>query len=310
MEQNFYTAVKPLVIIFTLLGIMPHYFKNKILHTSQFNTTYTAFLITIYVIVLYDAFMVVQHKSENTPIASINIFKSVNIIQTIATFVNTILRRKKLTQLSNAMLKCELAFNEIAKIWNKKVYRKIYTHVTLFIIVIVINATMDFYFLSRAYDNKVSAYCIMFGLPLFLNGGTCLLFLMHIWEIRYGFGVLNECLKRMQIKKKSKCFKHKAVLKQKLWIPNVENLATIGTLHLELNNRIKKFNSNFGVLLAAKFVVSFVATLIGIYFIYVNHLRSIPMKIICSAMQAFTYIANFTILCQNCSATVKKVNYN
>lgn len=177
----------------------------------------------------------------------------------------------------------------------------------IFIIVVGINAGVYFHYLNTAYESNISVYCVLFGLPLLLNDSICLLVLMHVWEIRHGFSVLNECLKRMQMKNRSAWFKNKPILKQKLWIPNVENLTTIGTVHLELNNCITEFNNSFGVLLVSKFVVSFVATLIGVYFTYVNYLLSMPMKTLYSAMLAFKYSANSAILCQSCSATVKKV---
>lgn len=124
MEQHFYTSVKPLVIFFVILGLLPYYSKNKKMYTSRFNAAYVALLIAMYLIVLYDAFNVEGRKIPQTSATSMNILKTVNIVQTITTFINTIMRRKRFIKLSKAMLKCEDAFKEIMNISKKRFTEK------------------------------------------------------------------------------------------------------------------------------------------------------------------------------------------
>lgn len=308
MGRNFYTSVKPIVIFMTILGIVPFYYKNNRLCTSLFNLGYVLLLIIMYLAVLYDAMSVKEFMLQQTAYTSYVIFKIMGITQTIAIFINTIAGRKKFIQLSDTMLKCGYAFKKLSHVSCKNIHEKIYVRALIFIIAIVVNYGIQLILCRRTYKNKLSFDIVIFGLPLLLNGNICILAIVHVLEIRHGFTVLNECLRHMKTKQRGIFFQHNAVLNKKFWKPNVENLAMIGTLHIELNNCIRDFNSTFGLLLVAMLVNSFVATLVGAYFAYINYLRSVPIRTVYAVMSSLTFAAYVSTLCQRCSTTNNEVN--
>lgn len=308
MGRNFYTSVNPIIIFLGCLGLVPYYFKNNRLCSSHFNSAYIAILIVIYSILCYDAINMKHPILQQTSMTSEMIYRIVSIKFIMVTLINGIIGRKKFIQFSRTMLRCENAFKGIVHAQRKTIHRKMYMYATVFTIVIAINVGTHICYMTRAYDDKISIYITIFGLPMLVNINVCLLALLHILEIRHGFCVLNGCLERMQVTKSWKPFKYETLLKQKSWKPNVENLAKIGMLHLELNNCIREFNDIFGVLLLGKFVICFVSTLTGVYFAYVNYQESTYIISVGSTMIAFSYTVSLTILCHQCNSTVKEVN--
>lgn len=256
----------------------------------------------------YQALTVKYQVLQKTPLVSHMILITVCITQTILVFTNTLIRRKKFAHFAQTTVRCENAFKEITLVSYQKLNRKIHVHVAVFVIVIAITVAMQICILEGAYEGKLSIYTTIFGFPMVLNGSICLFALSHVLEIRRGFCIVNECLKRMQVTNRWKIFEYKTVLKQKLWKPNTENLALVGKLHLELNNCIKEFNDIFGVLLIVKLVISLVKTLMGLYFAYIGFQHSMHILAVCCAIMALIYSASLIELCQKCSSTISEVN--
>lgn len=303
MELNFYASVKPLVIFLGVLGLVPFHFKNHKVCTAHFNSVYIGLLISIHLILSYEAISV-QHKViQKTALSFETISRTVYVTCVMAIFINTISRRKQFLQLLLGMIKCQNYFKEITHIHYKKIRRQMYIYAAILISVLTTNIVIQICFIPEAFNFKLSIYFTTFGFPMLINDGICFLAILHILEFKNGFCVLNKGLKHMRTRKRSKWFKYETVLKN----PNVENLATIGSLHQELNKCIKKFNDIFGVLLVAMLIMSFVRTLTGLYFAYVNYLYSRYAPVFCCTMMVFSYTGNFTLLCQNCSATVDEV---
>lgn len=204
------------------------------------------------------------------------------------------------------MRKCENAFKEITNVSYKKIRREMYTYAAIFVCVITANVAAQMVFIPGAYNFKLSIYCAIFAAPILVNSSICLFALLHILEIKNGFSVLNKFLKHLRLK--TRCSWFETALKQKSWKSNIEMLARIGTLHLELKNCIRQFNDVFGVLLAGKFITSFVTILTGVYFAHVNYLVSRHAQVFCCALSASSFGASLTVLCHKCSSTINEVN--
>lgn len=290
------------------MGLVPYCFKNNRLYTARFHPIYIAFLITVYLIVCYESISMKYQALQKTPLSSHMIIVAVSITQTMMIFINTMMRRQKFAEFSKTMLGCENSFKEIMHVPYKKIKRETYLYAAIFFIVVATTVGMQVHFLRGAYENKLSIYSTIFALPMIANGSVCLLALPHVLKIRQGFFVVNECLKRMDITKTPKLFVYEKFLKQKLWEPNIENLSIIGKLNFELNKCIKEFNDIYGLLLVAKFIMSFVKTLMGVYFAFFSIQLSLHVRAMSSLMTALLYTASLTVLCQKCSSAIKEVN--
>lgn len=308
MQRNFYNTLKPLIIFLSCMGLVPYCFKNNKLHTPRFHSIHIAFLITMYFIVSYDAINAKYQAFQKTPLSSHMIIVAVSITQIMMILINTMTRKKKFARFSQTMLRCENDFREIMHIPHKEINRETYAYAAIFFVVVATTVGMQLRFLGGAYDNKLSIYSTIFALPIVANGSICLLALPHVLKIRQGFCVVNECLTRMQITKRQELFVYEKFLKQKLWKPTIENLSMIGKLHLDLSNCIREFNDIFGVLLVAKFIMSFVKILMGVYFAFFSFQLALHVRALSTLMTALLYTASLTVLCQKCSSTIKEVN--
>lgn len=307
MQQNFYTTLKPLIIFLSCLGIVPYCFKKNKLCTSYIHSMYVVLLTVLYIAIFCDATFGNLRDLPKTSLISQIIELIVGTLQIILTFFNTLIRRKKFLKLSKAMFYCENGFKKIMEIPYKTTKKEIYMHAIVYIIILAPNLIIQLFLIKSAFLNRISKYCIDFAFPMVVNYSIGISAVAHILEIRRGFEVVNECLKRMQITKKWEKFKYENVLKQKLWQPNVENLAKLGRLHLGLNNCIREFNEAFCIMLVGNYVTAFVVSLVSIYFCYNTYLQSLYVFASLCAMVFSTYVSNITVLCQKCSSTIQEV---
>lgn len=232
---------------------------------------------------------------------------TVPTVQIVATQANSILGKTNFMKLSKTILKCEQAFKEIMNISHKSMKIKLYTYVILWIVVILINWATHMYFGQRTLENKYIAANIILGYTWILNGSICTFSVMHISEIRRGFCVINECIRRMQKNNTWKHLKYEQYLKSKVWKPNVDNLAKIGLLHLDLCECIKEFNNALGLILVTKYITSFVTLLMAVYFGYITYVQSKYFFTFWCITTGFSFATSLTVLCQGCSSTVNEV---
>lgn len=306
MEHSFFAAIKPFFILSACLGIVPYYFKNKL--CTRLNAMYIALLILLYTVLCYEALQHTVRVTRRTALTSRTIQITVCTLQIMVTFLHSVRRREKFMNFAKAMNSCEKNFKKIMNIPYKTIQRQMYVHGASFVLIIVINSLIQHYYVKPVHNSYFLIYVVALGLPIVVNGIVSTLASLHILEIRRGFSVANECLKRMHTANNWRKFEYESVLKQKLWTANVKNLAKIGVLHLELTNCIKEFNDAFGVLLVASCAVTFVSVLMAAYFIYFTYLLSYYLQMfVCGAM-AMSYAINITALCQRCHSTTNEVN--
>lgn len=315
MQRNFYTTIKPFVIFVSGMGIVPYCFKNNQLCTSHLHSLYALFLIIIHSTLRYSWLDFDILQLRNTTETSTVIFIVVSVLQITAILINSIVGKKKFMKFSNTMLKCEQAFEEIMHIPQEPLNKTLYVHGALWIFVIMASyvphiTSGEEITMENVVNNLISVYTWI------LNGCICIYAIVHVLEIRRGFCVLNECLRRMQKGNTWAEFEYEQLLKQKKWNPNVENLAKIGLLHLHLCDCIKKFSNVLGLILVTKTIASFVTVLMQIYVGYICTLYFSAIKPLYSvlifwcALGVFSYAVSMTTLCQSCSSTINEVKYN
>lgn len=309
MQRNFYTAIKPFIIFLTCMGILPCYFKNNKLCATYIHSLYVVFLIATDLVLYYLYYTSVGSLLglRQTPKTSEKIVIVATVVQVIVTLTNSIAGKKKYIQFSKTMLKCEDAFKKIMNVPHKLIKREVYTHAIIWILGIIINSVLQFHFIREEIAEQYMVNNIIYGYVWFINICVCIFAKVHILTIKAGFCILNECLTRMQKNRTWEQFKYEQFLKVKTWTPVVENLARIGTLHLELCGCIREFNDALGVIMIAQYFMSFVTILVTVYFSYITYQYSRFMYTVCCAMAAFSYTASLTTLCRSCSSTINEV---
>lgn len=290
------------------MGVVPYYFKNNKLYTSRLHGLYVVLLMASGLILCDFNYITMESQLEvkQTAKTSEKILMGVSTTQILAMLTSS-MGQKKYLQLSTTMLKCDFAFKQIMHIPYKPIKIQIYIYATPLILVIAITSMATFFFMEDDSGHQYIANNIIFGYVWILDGCVCILAIIHTGAIKQSFGVLNECLGRMQKNNTWAKFKYEQFLKYKIWKPNVEDLARIGSLHLELCGCIKEFNNAFGVILIAHYVMSFVTVLMGVYFGYISYLQSKLAYTFSSTIVAIAYAASLTALCQNCSSTINEV---
>lgn len=307
MQQNFYIALKPMIIFLSCLGIIPYCFKNNKLRTSYIHSMYVALLVLLYVVLFFDATIGIHQGLIKTTRASQIIYITASTVHVIVTLINTITSRNKFAQFSKTLLNCGRVFEEIIEIPYKTTKRKIYTHVAMYAIILAHSFIFRLLFFEKSFLNKISKFSIEFAFPILINYSVGITAVAHILEIHRGFEVLNECLTRMQITNKWNKLEFDDVLKQKLWKPNIENVAKIATLHLKLTNCIRQFNETFGLMLMANYIMAIRAAITSTYFCYYSYLRSVYIYSYTCGTLGVTYAINVYVLCQKCGSAIQEV---
>lgn len=309
MHQNFYTAIKPFIIFLACMGVVPFCFKNNKLCTSRIHPLYVILLIAsdFALYCFYYDTMASQLKLRKTPKTSEQIQMTVAAIHVVAILTNSIVGKKKYMKFSKTILKCENEFKEIMHIPYKLLKRQIYIYAIPWTFVIALVCVAQKRLIETFSENKHIANNIIFGYVWILNGCVSIFAIVHTSTIRRGFCVLNECLKCMEKSSIHRELKYKKHLKLKMSKPNVENLARIGWLYLELCKCIREFNNALEVILTATCFKSFVTILMAVYFGYVTYQQSRFIYTYCCTMIAFSYTASLTILCYSCSSTITQV---
>lgn len=253
MQNNIYTAIKPFIIFLSCMGIIPHCFKNN----KYTHSLYVAVLVAVYLAMYYFYYdpMASQFNFQQTLKISEKISMTVTTIQVTVTLFNSIIGKENYFNFTKTMLKCEHDFKKVMHMPYKLIRRQIYIYAALWVFLILINCVAQFYFNQETVANRYTANNIKFGYVWILNCCVCIFAIVHISEIKRGFCVLNEFLTRMQKNNTWDEFKHEQLLKLKMWKPDVENLARIGSLHLDLCDCIRKFNNALGVLLVVKYLL-------------------------------------------------------
>lgn len=308
MQHNFYTTIKPFTIFLSCMGILPCCFRNNKLFASYIRYLYVLLLIATdfaFYYLYYNA-MELELQLQQTSRVSERILTTVTTVQVTVTLIYSVMGKKKYVRFAKTMLNCEHNFKEITDIPYKLVKRKIYIHIILWTLVIVINLIAQLS-IQEEFGFTYTANNINYGYVWILNGCVCIFSVVHISAIRRGFCVINECLRRMQKNNAWAEFEYEQYLRWKIWNSNVQNLAKIGSLHLELCDCMREFNDTMGVILVAKYFMAFVALLMGLYFGYVSYQQSQLVYAFCSTFAALSYAASLTVLCQNCSSTINEV---
>lgn len=309
MQHNFYAAVKPFIIFLTCIGVVPFCFKNNKLCISHIHSVYVMLLIASdlgFYYFYYDT-VASQLKLQKTPKISEQIQMTAAAIHVIAILTTSIMGKKKYVQFSKTILKCEYKFKEIMHIPHNLLKRQIYICAIPWIFVIVLICIAQKQLIETFSNTNHIANNIIFGYIWILNGCVSIFAILHILTIRRAFGILNECLKRMQTNNTWRELKYEQHLKFKIWKANIENLAIIGSLHLELCECIREFNNAFEVILIAKCFKSFVTILMATYFGYITYQQSRYVYAICCTWIAFSYTVSLTILCYSCKSTINEV---
>lgn len=307
MQHNFYTTLKPVIIVLSCMGIVPYCFKNNKLCTSYLQSLYVTLVLVLYIALFCEATIGNYRDLRRTSFTSQTIQMIICNTQVILTFLNTLTRKKKFSKLSKTMFECENGFKEIIDSPHKIIKKHIYLHAVLYIGIMAPNLITQLFYLERAFLNKMSKYFIDFAFPMVLNNCIGISAVAHILQIRQGFKVLNECLERMQVSNKWEKFEYE--FKQKSWTPNIENLTTISELHLKLMKCIREFNHVFEVILVATYVTSLINIFTTVYFFYSTYLESHYGLMSICVMLSLSYATNFFVLCQKCSSTIKEVKY-
>lgn len=296
-------------MLLSYMGLVPYCFINNKLCVSHLHSLYTAVLIVMHVLMRYNEIIKIMHVLvKNTPLTSQTISITVCTLQFVAACINAIIRKKDFMQYANAMINCEYAFKDIMYIEHKKTQRKMYLLAFLWVFVTGTNYALHGHFYRIFLLGEIAVYTINFCYTWFFTGGICISAVLHVSEINQQFEVLNECLKRMHNNTWEES-KYDLLLKQKVWKPEVEDLAKIGALHLKLTNCMKEFNKAFAVLQITNYIITFMRLLGAVYFVYVAYYdpRGSYVNVNC-IMITIAYTTLWAMVCSTCTATIQQVN--
>lgn len=312
MESNFYTITKPLVIFLSCMGLVPYRFKNNFC-TSYLYSAYTLLLIVIHEILNYSEITTMQTRFKKTPLTSQVLLVVVSSVLFTTSSIISITRKTKFMQFWTAVINCENAFKDIARIEYRGIRVRMYIFAMLWILprilLTAVNYALHVYFFKIMSMREFAIYTINFYYSWCFSGSVCIFAVLHVSEIRQKFCILNESLKHMLKNKRWEKSKHESFLKQRVWKPDNENLAKIGRLHLKLTKCIREFNDTFAMLLVANYVMSFIKILMAVYLVYVTcYGQKRAFVIVNNAIVALLYTANMTLLCSTCNKANQEVN--
>lgn len=313
MQDNFYTVTKPLIIFLSSMGIVPYCFENNKLCTSYLYPVYSVLLIVMHVIINYIEIITMQMRFKKTPLTSQLLLVIVGCVLFTTSSINAMTRKAKFMQFATAMKNCENAFKDVARIQYRGLQRKMYILAMLWlpprVFLTVINYALHVYFFKLISIREFAIYTINFYYSWCFCGSVCIFAVLHVSEIKQKFSILNESLKCMLKNNRWEKSEYETFLKQKIWKPDIENLAKIGRLHLKLTTCIRAFNDTFAMLLTANYVMSFIKILMAVYMVYVTSSGQKRTFVIANnTMIALLYMANMTLLCCTCSNTSQEVN--
>lgn len=295
VENNFFKAIKPAVVLCKVLGILPisHIDHNKKVVLLRFYLVYTMALTVLNIWIVFKMSAMVFQEDIVQVITDITVFIA-NELQLFVTFTNATIRKETWLNLGYAILKTDKLFTDLGiQLPDKKAKRMMYRYFTIRVVIIFSALKLGLYTGIIVNITECIYVCVVLVFNAVLNCCAAL----SVSRIKDGFEILNRLIQE----------RVDAESDSKFAIPLKDFLPSACIIHQNLTKIMKTFNDCYGIILLATITATFLDVALCLYQIYMQ-LKIHNLAKVCNYGGFFAlHVINMFTLCHLCEVTIEKV---
>lgn len=296
VQNNFYSVVKPLMILCKLFGMLPYsYLDNKVV-LFKYSAVYNTALLILSTWLAFEMSRFVLQENVIEAITSV-IIVTINELQLLVAFAKIILNKQSWMSLAQAFQKTDSLFSEAGlKLPDEQLRRRMFTSFAYRYI------SMFLGFAINVYLKKIEAYIeyvYYFTLISFSSAFLCCIG-VQVTRVRDGFQMLNKLLKERVDSDGDSVFK----------LPLRNLLSSTCIIHHSLTKIIKKINECYGIILLVTMTASFLMMVIDAHNVYLTLQTQDMIATVTDLIACCIFASNVLYLCHLCEETIEEVNYS